>query len=241
VSYDPNQPWWGSPPGYQPPEGSNPGGYVPPPPGPGYPQSLHWAGGAAGGDVAWQDADAWWRRFSSPDMFVSRPPNHSGITSSISGCAGIIRICTSVRPIAALVPLPLRRPLRIGSHGWSLPGRIAFISPSCGTLASGWVSTRRFPWMNASTPFATTRGSRWNGDGHGSSQCSGELFLTASFWGQLTGRLIAGRGHALKQVFRLNLVSRAARRHRRHRVRRRDKRVPIMSAGSVVFRCSGAT
>src|SRR5260221_4906159 len=106
-------------------------------------------------------------------MFVSRPLNRGGITSSISGRAGIIRICTSARPIAALVPMPLRRPLRIGSHGWSLLGRIAFTSPSCATLASGLVSTRHFPSLSASTPFATTRGSRCNGDAHGSSQVSG--------------------------------------------------------------------
>src|SRR5258707_11674407 len=106
-------------------------------------------------------------------MFVSRPLNRGGITSSISGRAGIIHTCTSARHIAALVPMPLRRPSKTGSPGWSLPGRIDFTSPSCGTRASGLVSTRHFPSMSASTPFATTRGSRCNGDAHGSSQVSG--------------------------------------------------------------------
>jgi hypothetical protein len=129
-------------------------------------------------------------------MFVSRPPNHGGITSSISGRAGIIRICTSARPIAALVPMPLRRPLRIGLHGWSLPGRIDFTSPSCGTLASGLASMRRFPSMSASTRFATTLGSRCNGNAHCSSQFSGsQRHLVAHSVG--TGGRRAGCGRSL--------------------------------------------
>src|SRR5260370_22237351 len=106
-------------------------------------------------------------------MFVSRPLNRGGIASAISGRAGIIHSCPSERHIAALVPMPLRRPSKTGSPGWSLPGRIDITSPSCGTRASGLVSTRHFPSMSASTPFATTRGSRCNGDAHGSSQVSG--------------------------------------------------------------------